>query len=164
MATKRIKQRKELFRPRPWRVTPFSPRMELPRPCPENGILFFFVLPVLWLSGPWLFYSARLRKTSRFFFGRYRMQEERKRRALTKGQYAWAQVDLRHFKGAHEDRAMRRAQKKVPMVACLQWTKSAQVAPGIMTFMWNCKLTPTTGHILCYASHAKGPHLLASSS
>ena len=42
VATKRIKQRKELFRPRPWRVPPFSPRMELPRPCPENGILVFF--------------------------------------------------------------------------------------------------------------------------
>ena len=40
------------------------------------------------------------------------MQEERKRRALTQVQYAWAKVDLRLFKGAHEDRAMQGAQKK----------------------------------------------------
>ena len=67
-------------------------RMELFRPCPKNGIIIvmflFFFLPVLGLSGPWLFNSARLRKTLSFFFGRYRMQEERKRRALTKVQYA----------------------------------------------------------------------------
>ena len=39
------------------------------------------------------------------------MQEERKGQALTKVQYAWAKGDLRHFKGAHEDRAMQGAQQ-----------------------------------------------------
>ena len=111
------------------------------------------------------------------------MQEERKGRALTKVQYAWAKRDLRHFKGAHEDRAMQGAQQKSanggPMsiadICYILGPKSllhTQLASsersqrklrrGIITFMWNCELT--TGHILCYAFHAKGPHLLASSS
>ena len=41
-------------------------RIELFRPCPENDFFVFFP-PVLGLSGPWLFNSARLRKTSSFF-------------------------------------------------------------------------------------------------
>ena len=65
--------------------------MELFPPCPENGIIivmFFFFFRFWGCPVPGCFYSARLRKTSSFFFGRYRMQEERKRRALTKVQYA----------------------------------------------------------------------------
>ena len=40
------------------------------------------------------------------------MQEERKRRALTKVQYALKKGDLRHFEGAHENRTMWEAQTK----------------------------------------------------
>ena len=56
--------------------------------CSAHVLRTIFFPPVLGLSGPWLFNSARLRKTSSFFlFGQYRMQGERKRRALTTVQY-----------------------------------------------------------------------------
>ena len=104
-------------------------QIKWPRCIEAHVLRMIFFLPVLRLSGPWLFNSARLRKTSTFF-----CLDNTECKENVKGEH-WLRYNileiknLRHFKGAHGDRAMRGAQTKMPIITCLQWPESAQVAP-----------------------------------
>ena len=97
-----------------------------------RGFFFFIIVIIFFFRSEvfcsWLFYSAWPRYTSIFFWD-ITERKERERRALTQVQYA-LKGDLRLFKGAHADRAMRGARKKEVPMELLQWTESAQVAPG----------------------------------